>query len=262
MAIKRVVSTEFWVDDKVIDSFTPEDKLFFLYLLTNPHTTQLGIYHINKKNMAFELGYSIDAINVLLDRFENKYKIIKYSSETNEIAIKNYLKHSIISGGKPVEDCINKEIKQVKDRKLLNYVFNNLKNNININETILKIIENNNNILNDNDNDNEESCHDSYDDSLFALFWKEYPKKRDKEKTYKWFKTHKPNKELVNIMLNQITRLKQTKDWQKDNGQFIPYPTTWLNGRRWEDEFETEQESEDAMIKRLEAKYENDNTRN
>ena len=102
MAVKRIVSTEFWVDDKVVDSFTPEDKLFFLYLLTNPHTTQLGIYHINKKNMSFELGYTIDAINVLLDRFENKYKIIKYSLETNAIAIKNYLKHSIVGGGKPV----------------------------------------------------------------------------------------------------------------------------------------------------------------
>ena len=145
MAVKRIVSTEFWVDDKVVDSFTPEDKLFFLYLLTNPHTTQLGIYHINKKNMSFELGYTIDAINVLLDRFENKYKIIKYSLETNEIAIKNYLKHSIVAGGKPVEDCINKEIKQVKDKKLLNYVFNNLKNCTSINETISKII---NDILN------------------------------------------------------------------------------------------------------------------
>ena len=63
-------------------------------------------------------------------------------------------------------------------------------------------------------------------------------------------------------MLEQLERFKQTKDWQKDNGQFIPYPDTWLRNRRWEDEFETESESEEAMIKRLEAKYENDSTRN
>lgn len=242
MAIKRIVSTEFWVDDKVVDNFTPEDKLFFLYLLTNPHTTQLGIYHINKKSMSFELGYTIDAINVLLDRFENKYKIIRYSLKTNEIAIKNYLKHSIIKGGKPVEDCLNKEIAQVKDKTLLNYVFNNLKDNIYINKTIIEII--NNNTINENENENEvsyhdsynDTCHDTYDDSLFALFWKEYPKKRDKEKAHKWFKSHKPNKDLVDTMIKQINRLKQTKEWQKDNGQFIPYPTTWLNGKRWEDE--------------------------
>ena len=25
-------------------------------------------------------------------------------------------------------------------------------------------------------------------------------------------------------------------EWKKDNGQFIPYPTSWLNQKRWEDE--------------------------
>jgi len=74
--MKRVIDTAFWTDDKVVDMFTPEDKLFFLYLLTNPHTTQIGIYPLNKKIMAFEIGYSIEAIDVLLDRFENKYHII------------------------------------------------------------------------------------------------------------------------------------------------------------------------------------------
>ena len=71
MGIKRIVDVQFWNDDKVLEYFSPEDKLFMLYLMTNPHTTQLGIYAINKKHMSFELGYTIDVINVLLDRFEN-----------------------------------------------------------------------------------------------------------------------------------------------------------------------------------------------
>ena len=103
MGIKRVVDTSFWTDDKVIENFSPEDKLFMLYIMTNPHTTQLGIYALSKKVMAFETGYSTDTISVLLDRFETKYDLIKYSNETKELAIKNYLRHSIIKGGKPVE---------------------------------------------------------------------------------------------------------------------------------------------------------------
>ena len=95
MGVKRVVDVNFWNDDKVMEMFSPEDKLFMLYLLTNPHTTQLGIYAINQKHMSFELGYTSDVISVLLDRFENKYEIIKYSKKTKEIAIKNFLKHSI-----------------------------------------------------------------------------------------------------------------------------------------------------------------------
>ena len=60
MGIKRVISTDFWLDDKVLDLFSPEDKLFFLYLMTNPHTTQLGIYPINKRVMAFAQASSAE----------------------------------------------------------------------------------------------------------------------------------------------------------------------------------------------------------
>ena len=91
MGYKRIVDTDFWLDDKVVDMFSPEDKLFMLYLLTNPHTTQLGIYPLNKRVMAFELGYSLETIGVLIERFESKYQIIRYSTETSEVAVKNYL---------------------------------------------------------------------------------------------------------------------------------------------------------------------------
>ena len=109
MGVKRIVDTSFWTDSKV-DDFSPEDKYFMLYLLTNPFTRQLGIYELSVKQAAFQMGYSIDAFNVLLDRFENKYQMILYSKETGEIAIKNFLRHSIMKGGKPVEDCIRQEV--------------------------------------------------------------------------------------------------------------------------------------------------------
>ena len=157
MGIKRIVCTDFWSDDKVMDVFSPEDKLFFLYLMTNPHTTQLGVYHINKKMMAFELGYSMESVGILIDRFQ-EYDLIKYSPETSEVAIKNYLKHSIVKGGKPVEDLLEREIKQVKNKSLLRYVYDSLIKDDNLNASVKKIMPlllNEN--VNDNDNDNEES---------------------------------------------------------------------------------------------------------
>ena len=188
MGIKRIVDTQFWNDDKVIEYFSPEDKLFMLYVMTNPHTTQLGIYPINKKHMSFELGYTIDVVNVLLDRFENKYEMIKYSNETKEIAIKNYLKHSIIKGGAPVRDCLIKELKQVKNKDLIKYVFASIKGDETLNATVTSLIEeyekengelvycnvkeksnkkeNDNQNDNENDNDNEVSCHDTFNDTL------------------------------------------------------------------------------------------------
>ena len=98
---------------------TTEDKLFNLYLLTNPRTTQIGVYQITKKQMAFDLGYSMESVNALLDRFEKHHKLVKYNSETRELAILNWGKYNLNRGGKPVEDCIRKELDGVGDTSLV-----------------------------------------------------------------------------------------------------------------------------------------------
>ena len=95
MAIYRHVHVDFWKDPKVLEELTPEEKLFFLYLLTNQNTTQIGVYKITKKQIAFELGFSTEVINSLMDRFINNYKRIKYNNETREIAIKNWGKYNL-----------------------------------------------------------------------------------------------------------------------------------------------------------------------
>ena len=153
MGISRLVNTDFWIDETVIDQYSPEDKYFWLYLLTNPQTKQLGIYKLPKKLMAFQMGYSLDTINVLIDRFQNKYGVIVYSSETQEIAILNYLKYSIIKGGKPVLDCIAKDISQVKDRDLIGFVYERVVGFGDERETMNAIKEKLSLYINDNDND-------------------------------------------------------------------------------------------------------------
>lgn len=122
MARFRMVHTEFWNDPMVMEEMTPEDKYFFLYLLTNPNTTQIGIYEITKKQMAFDMGYSIETINSLLDRFLKHHKLIKYNSDTREVAIRNWGKYNLIRGGKPMLDCVSSELKEVKDSELVKYV--------------------------------------------------------------------------------------------------------------------------------------------
>jgi hypothetical protein len=153
-----------------------------LYLLTNPFSKQLGIYEISIKQAAFQMGYSVDAFNVLLDRFENKYHMILFSKETNEIAILNFLRHSIIKGGAPVRDCLIKEMRGVKNKDLIANVFLHIKGAEDLNETVKNIIkeyEETNGVLrycnekqndNENENDNEVSYHDSPNESLNDSF--------------------------------------------------------------------------------------------
>ena len=122
MAKYRMVRTEFWKNPIVSEEMTPEDKYFYLYLLTNPNTTQIGIYRITKKQMAFDLGYSIESVHSLMERFIRHHKLIRYNPETRELAIKNWGKDNLHKGGKPVMDCILSELKEVEDTSLIRYV--------------------------------------------------------------------------------------------------------------------------------------------
>ena len=78
MAKYRNVYMSFWTDTKVIDEFTPEDKFFYLYLMTNPHTSLCGCYEISLSQMSAEMGYTKDSISKLINRFMMVHDIIRY----------------------------------------------------------------------------------------------------------------------------------------------------------------------------------------
>lgn len=71
----------------------------------------------------------------------------------------------------------------------------------------------------------------------FETFWQAYPRKEDKKKCLAWFKRVKPDEELLERMLAALAAQSREKRWHdKERRQFIPLPTTWLNGERWNDE--------------------------
>ncbi len=170
MAKFRYVYTDFWNDTKVIERFTPEDKLFMLYLLTNKYTKQIGVYKIPLKVIAFETGYSIESINSMLDRFMNQYKLVVYDKNTSEIAIKNWGKYNLNKGGTPVECCIKVEIEEVENKDLLSYVYDGIKN-----EKLKEIFKEHIDKFND-------TYHDTYDDTYHDTSTEEFSKTTNVEK--------------------------------------------------------------------------------
>lgn len=78
-----------------------------------------------------------------------------------------------------------------------------------------------------------------YDNKIFEKFWNEYPKKISKGNAEKWFKKNKPTNDLVDLMIEKLKIYKETEQWKKDNGKYIPYPSSWLNARGWEDEIQS-----------------------
>lgn len=68
----------------------------------------------------------------------------------------------------------------------------------------------------------------------FEIFWKSYPKKVGKKDAKRAFS--KVPKADWPKLVPAVERQKGSKQWQKEDGRFIPNPSTWLNQGRWDDE--------------------------
>jgi hypothetical protein len=222
MAIYRNVSLSFWEDIKIVDDFTPEDKYFYLYLLTNPHTNLLGCYQISFKQMTNETGYNKDTIEKLIDRMVSKHKVIEFDFETNEVFIKKWYKYNWTRSDKLLKNV----------EKLIQYIKSDI-----FKENMLKLVEkyrvsigylypmdtsvsvSDLNNININNNNNKEL--------IYKLF-KEYIKLREENK--------------YNISESIVNRLtKKLNEYGKTDEDKIEIISQAINGK-WKDFYELKKE--------------------
>lgn len=117
MAVYRHIHIDYWQDGFVLD-LTPEEKYFYIYLMTNSKTSQCGIYELPKRIIETETGYNRETVEKLITRFEEYEKVV-YSESTKEIFLKNWLKHNKVISPK-VKKCVEKELSNIKSIDLIN----------------------------------------------------------------------------------------------------------------------------------------------
>jgi hypothetical protein len=74
------------------------------------------------------------------------------------------------------------------------------------------------------------------ENELFGRFWAAYPRKSGKAEALKAFKKINPSEEIFQRMLSAINAEKNSRQWLKDDGQFIPMASKWLRQKRYDDE--------------------------
>ena len=124
---KRMVDTELWNNEDIIEHFTAEDRYFWLYLLTNPHNSICGVMRSSPALIARDMGYSKECVQNLIYRFENIHKAIFVDKETSELVILNWGKFNWTKSPKLVA-TIKKErnkirseaIRSIIDEKVIN----------------------------------------------------------------------------------------------------------------------------------------------
>jgi len=115
MADYRQIQCAFWTD-KFVLRLTPEEKYFYLYLLTNPKTSQCGAYELPIQIAVFETGYNVETIHKLLHKFHEYGKAV-YDSDTEEVYLVNWLSHNWIDSEKVIPRVI-KDASKIKSNTI------------------------------------------------------------------------------------------------------------------------------------------------
>lgn len=121
MADYRVVQMSFWTDVKIAEDFTPEDRYFYLYLLTNTHTNLCGCYELSIRQMSVETGYTQEVIEKLLLRLAAQHNVVRYSRDTREVLLVNFHKHNWTTSGKYLKG-VKKAVEGVKDAEFKRFL--------------------------------------------------------------------------------------------------------------------------------------------
>lgn len=120
MAIYRNIRLSFWTDPKIVDEFDLEEKYFFLYLLTNPHTNLCGCYQISFRQIADESSLPADQILTLIQRMED-LGTISYCPETKEILILHWYRYNWTTSSK-FRKALIRDISQVRNLEFKQYL--------------------------------------------------------------------------------------------------------------------------------------------
>lgn len=236
-ATYRKIFPSFWTDSKVDEEFTPEDKYFYLYLLTNPHTNICGCYEIGFKQMARDTGYNEETVRHLVNRMEAVHKVIRYDRTTREVLLLNWAKYNW-SSSEDLKTGVRKVTTFIKSESFRQYVLSLLDGempNIDPLETVpTPSADPRGTSVSVSVSDTVPVSDKEYTDN-FEKFWEAYPKKVGKKEAGRAFKKVK---EPLNVLLDAIEEQKLSEQWSKENGRFIPNPATWLNQGRWEDHLE------------------------
>ncbi len=206
---RKIIEWE-WFDDH--NTF----RLFIFLLLTANHKDKkwrgitikrgqklTGIFSLSKQT-----GLSVRQVRTSLD----KLKL------TGELTSKTTNKYSILT-------LLNYDEYQTIDKQVDKRVTNERQTN----DKQTTTNNNDNNVIKKKKINKKEKF-----ENKFLIFWDLYPRKISKTKAYtSWLKLSEEEKDKCILVIPDHT---QQEQWLENDGKFIPHPTTWLNGGRWEDD--------------------------
>ena len=239
------VLTSVWTDEKFIH-FNSDTKLLWLYLLTCKHSNMIGLFNLPKTYIASDLGWVIERVSEPLGILYRN-GMIEYDENTQMILLVNNLKHRPIEGPKQLigakkvldelpETLLFKRFNEITDtlsegyRKGLERVSKPLRLPKPV-SCIRKPVT-----VTESEAVKTPLSAKNADGDRFAQFWAQYPRHEKRKNAFEAFKRLNLKNETFEKIMESLSKQKLSDQWIRDDGKYIPHPTTWLNGHRWEDD--------------------------
>lgn len=263
MEVFTKVERGYWQDEFILE-LTPEQKFFYLYLMTNNKVNTLGAYVFPLTMSTVELGYNKETVLKLLDHFAQVGKII-WDETTKEVFLLNWPKRnwnkrtatlralkkdfgalkspvlrekisamlSAFCGG---EDAID----DTEEQKGTNGNNEEQKGTNRNNEDMFAgIIDKREKKKENREKEKEKEDAGTVFDAAtaFEIFYQAYPNKKNVKTARTRWEKMKVTPELFAAIMEGLERAKNSQEWGKDGGAYIPHPATWLNGEGWKNEY-------------------------
>lgn len=226
------LSTDVFTDEKIllIQALPDGDMLLIIWmklLCLAGKSNNSGIISITEN-----IPYSDDQLAAVLNRPLNAVKLALATFKKLEmvtitcngyIQLNNWEKHQNTGALERLKEQNKIRVKNYRERQKA------VSQSCNVTQS-LQVMQ-----CNATDKDKSKNIYMGLSDG-FKQFWASYPKKRAKQDAKKIFGKLPLDDKLLDEILAGLEAYKRSDDWRKDGGQYIPYPATWLNGRRWEDE--------------------------
>ena len=200
------------------------------------------------KMLADELGFEETVVQLALITLEQLDMIS--SNEAGFFAVTGWEEHQNIEGMEKIRE--SKRLAQARWRAKQKQLPSSTVDST-VDTTRISVDYADKDIDIDREEDKNNTISAKADDS-FDRFWKAYPKKVGKAQAKKCFAKVKVP---VDTLIAAVEKQKNSQQWRKDNGQYIPNPSTWLNQGRWDDEL-TEGENSVEYVQRVPSAIEND----
>lgn len=261
MEVFTKVERGYWQDEFILE-LTPEQKFFYLYLMTNNKVNTLGAYVFPLTMSTVELGYNKETVLKLLDHFADAGKIM-YDESTKEVFLLNWPKRNwtkrtatlralkkdfdalkspvlrekisvMLSAFTDGEEAID-DTEEQKGTKRNNEEQKGTNGN---NEDILDGRKENREKRIENREKEKEDAGTVFDAAAaFEIFYKAYPNKKNVKTARTRWEKMKVTPELFREIMEGLERAKNSQEWAKDDRAYIPHPATWLNGEGWKNEY-------------------------